>query len=168
VPVDDPFMTVVDAEKMLIESATPAFDVKIAQHVVVGADPATTFDVARLLDLLTVRTPLTAASMWARGLPAQLLGKPTPPLPRLVIGEGSIPGWMLLGERTGHEIVFGAVARFWKPVIEWRRVAPDDFTSFAEPGWGKIAANFSILPYGENSTLLIYECRTGTTDPRSR
>ena len=38
----------------------PAFDVVIAEHAIVDADPSTTFDAARTLDLLTVRTPLLA------------------------------------------------------------------------------------------------------------
>ena len=154
---------------MLIESAMPTFDAMIAEHVVVHADSAITFDAARALDLLTVRTPLLAASMWIRGLPSRLMGRATPPLLRLVIGEGlGLPGWLLIGEQADREIAFGAVGRFWKPVIEWRRVPLADFHSFAEPGWGKIAANFSVLPYGEHSTLLSYECRTVTTDPESR
>ena len=40
-------------------------------------------------------------------------------------------------------------------------------TPFAEPGWGKIACNFTFLQYG-SGTLLAYECRTATTDPASR
>ena len=156
-------------ERMLIESATPAFDAVIAEHVVVAADPASTFDAAKALDLLTVRTPLLAASMWVRALPARLFGKEAPALPRLVIGEGvGLPGWLLLGERPGREIAFGAVGRFWNPVIEWRAVPLTEFPTFAEPGWGKIAANFSVLPYGADSTLLSYECRTVTTDSESR
>ena len=156
-------------ERMLIESATLAFDAVIAEHVVVAADPARTFEAAKALDLLTVRTPLLAASMWIRALPARLFGKEAPALPRLVIGEGvGLPGWLLLGERPGREIAFGAVGRFWKPVIEWRAVPLTEFPTFAEPGWGKIAANFSVLPYGADSTLLSYECRTVTTDSESR
>jgi hypothetical protein len=59
----------------------------------------TTFDAARALDLRTVRTPLVAASMWIRALPACLFGKATPPRLHLVIGEGlGLPGWLLLGE----------------------------------------------------------------------
>lgn len=147
----------------------PTFDVVIAKHVLVAADPTTTFDAARVLDLLTVRTPLLAASMWIRALPARLFGKATPPLLSLVIGKGvGLPGWLLLGERAGREIAFGAVGKFWRPVIEWRGVLLTDFPTFAEPGWGKIAANFSVVPYGECSTLLSYECRTVTTDPESR
>ena len=150
---------------MLIESAVPTFDAMIAEHVVVAADPATTFQAARSLDLLTVRTPLLAASMWIRALPERLLGKAVSPPPQLVVAEQiELPGWLLLGEQPNREIAFGAVGKFWRPVIEWRDVAPADFVAFAEPGWGKIAANFSVAPYGESHTLLSYQCRTATTD----
>jgi hypothetical protein len=115
-----------------------------------------------------VRTPLLAFSMWIRGLPERWSGKVTPPLPRLVVADGGLPGWLILGERPDREIAFGAVGKFWLPVIEWRDVAQAEFSGFAEPGWGKIAANFSVLPYGERSTLLSYECRTVTTDPEAR
>ncbi|ODR08730.1 hypothetical protein BHQ21_06040 [Mycobacterium sherrisii] len=154
---------------MLIEEAVPTFDAMIAEHVVVAADPATVFRAARGLDLLTVRTPLLAASMWIRVVPARLRGKAAPAPPRLVIADNAgLPGWLLLGELPDRELAFGAVGKFWQPVIEWRDVASADFRGFAEPGWGKIAANFSVVPYGERHTLLSYQCRTVTTDPGSR
>lgn len=154
---------------MLIESAIPRFDAMIAEHVVVAADPPATFRAAKALDLLTVRTPLLTASMWIRGLPERLSGKAGPPPPKLVVsGEIALPGWLALGERPDREIAFGAVGKFWRPVIEWRDVAPADFGGFADPGWGKLAANFSVAPYGAGHTLLSYQCRTTTTDPAAR
>ena len=146
----------------------PAFDVVIAEHAIVDADPSTTFDAARTLDLLTVRTPLLAASIWIRALPARWVGRAAPPLPQLVVATGGPPGWLVLGERPGREIAFGAVGKFWRPVIEWRDVPPSELGGFAEPGWGKTAANFSVIPYGESSTFLTFECRTATTNPESR
>jgi hypothetical protein len=165
---DDRLMTAESTDRMLIESAMPAFDAVIAVHAIVAADPSTTFDAARTLDLLTVRTPLLAASIWIRALPARLLGRAAVPLPRLVVATGGLPGWLVLGERTGREIALGAVGKFWQPVIEWRDAPQSEFAGFAEPGWGKIAAAFSVMPYGEQSTQLTYECRTVTTDPVSR
>ncbi len=95
---------------MLIESAVPTYDAMIAEHVIVAADPAITFQAARSLDLLTVRTPLLSASMWIRGLPERLRGKAVPPPPRLVMSEETgLPGWLPLGERPDREIAFGAV-----------------------------------------------------------
>lgn len=164
--IDNRTMATVGAERMLIESAVPTFDAMIAEHVVVAADPATTYQAARSLDLLTVHTPLLTASMWIRSLPERLLGRAVQPPPRLVVAaQVELPGWLLLGEEPNREIAFGAVGKFWRPVIEWRDVAPADFAAFAEPGWGKIAANFSVAPYGESHTLLSYQCRTVTTDP---
>lgn len=147
----------------------PRYDAVIRRHVVVAADPATTFAAARALDLLTVRSPLVDLSMWVRQLPARLSGKTAPRPPALVIGpDMSLPGWTFLGQRPDREIAFGAVGRFWQPAIEWRDVASCDFKDFDEPGWGKIAANLSVVPYGPSDTLLTYECRTMTTDPESR
>jgi hypothetical protein len=101
---------------MLIESAMPTYDVVIAEHLVVAADPPATFTAAWELDLLTVRTPLLTMSMWLRGLPARWSGGVTPPPPRLVIGEDlALPGWVSLGQRPNREIAFGAVGRFWQP-----------------------------------------------------
>lgn len=154
---------------MLVESMEPVFDAMLVVHQIVQADPATTFEAARSLDFLTVRTPQLTAAMWLRGVPARWSGRAVPPLPHLVVGDGvGLPGWLLLGERVNREIAFGAVGKFWQPNIEWREVARADFAEFAEPGWGKIAANFSVAPYGEHATLLSYECRTVTTDPDSR
>jgi hypothetical protein len=96
-------MTTADTERMLIESAMPAFDVVIAEHTIVDADQSTTFDAARTLDLLTVRTPLLAASIWIRALPARWVGRAAPPLPQLVVATGGLPGWLVLGERPSRE-----------------------------------------------------------------
>lgn len=146
----------------------PSYDAVIAEHIVVSAPPATVFLAAKTLDFLTVRTPLLTASMWLRGLPQRLRGKHAAPPPRLTLAAGvPLPGWLIIGERPQREVAFGAVGRFWQPVIEWRDVQAPDFADFTEPGWGKIAANFSVTSYGQGS-LLSYECRTTTTDPLSR
>ena len=153
---------------MLLDEVMPTFDVTEAAHTIVRADGCTTFGAARNLDFLRVRTPLLVSAMWVRGLPAKLAHRTEEVPPTLVVGEGTMPGWALLGERPEVEIVFGAVGVFWHPQIEWHDVAPDDFAAFAEPGFGKIACNFSVRPYGDRATLLSYECRTTTTDTASR
>lgn len=157
------------ADTMLIESVMPRADAIIAVHTMVAADPAATFQAARDLDFLTVRTPVLATAMWLRALPARLTGRAAAAPPTLRLEHMSaLPGWLLIGETDSREIAFGAVGRFWRPIIEWRQVSPDEFAAFDEPGWGKIAANFSVSGYGERHTLLSYQCRTVTTDPVSR
>ncbi len=153
-------------DNLVLDSVMPGYDVVIAEHQLVRADPVTAWQAARGLDLMTVRSPILTASMWLRGLPARLTGRATPVSPQLVISNGGLPGWLVLGE-TDRELVFGAVGRFWQPVIEWRKVSNADFVDFDDPGWGKIAANFTVTPYGRNA-LVSYECRTTTTDPLSQ
>jgi hypothetical protein len=157
------------SDPMIIDEQLPVYDVVIAEHLVVDADPVTTFAAARSLDFLTVRAPLVDAAMWARGLPDRLRHRPMVPMTQLLLAQGiGLPGWLSLGERDGSELAFGAVGKFWRPNIEWHQVLLADFAAFDEPGWGKIACNFTVRPYGDNRTLLTYECRTATTDPASR
>ena len=61
---------------------------------------------------------------------------------RCGFGSSSIPmyegGWILLGERAGHEIALGLVGKFWRPVIEFARItSADEFRDFDEPGFAK-------------------------------
>lgn len=159
----------VDATPLIIDAVMPKFDVGVAEHSIVRAEPSVTFRASRELDFLSVRTPLLETAMWVRGLPARVTHQAVPAPPRLVLAEGDkLPGWVVLGEQPDRELAFGAVGKFWQPNIEWHDVPVDDFAAFAEPGWGKIAANFSVLPYGADASLLSYECRTMTTDAASR
>jgi hypothetical protein len=80
----------------------------------------------------------------------------------------ALPGWVVLGEVPGQEAVFGAVGKFWKADIEWRDVPADEFATFADAGWGKIACHLLVRPDGRDRAILSYECRTATTDPSSR
>ena len=158
-----------EAEPMILDEQLPAFDVTIAVHHVVAADPRTTWQAARDLDFLSVHTPLTDLSFWLRGLPARLRREPPPPLTSLRPGQdGGLPGWLSLGEQEGYEIAFGAVGTFWQSSITWHDVPRAEFAGFAEPGYGKIGCNFTVRPYGAGRTLLTYECRVATTDQVSR
>lgn len=160
---------------LLIDRRLPTFDVTLIEHVVVDADVPTTWQALSELDLLQVHTPLLAAAMRVRMLPtavARVLGRPRPPEPEIpelkLRGEGpGLPGWLPLGEVPGTEIVFGSVGRFWQAEIDWYAVegmVPEDFAAFDEPGWGRIAANFSLRSYGLSRTLVSYEARTATPD----
>ncbi len=159
-----------DVHKMIVDERLPVYDVVVAEHRVVDADPVATLAAARQLDFLTVRTPLLVAAMWLRGVPDRLRHRAQPPPARLTLAGGvGLPGWLSLGQREGSEVAFGAVGKFWQANIEWRDVSLAEFADFREPGWGKIACNFTVRPYGGGDrTLLTYECRTATTDVVAR
>jgi hypothetical protein len=148
----------------IIDRELPAFDVVIVESIVVDADVATTYEAARSLDFMRVRTPLLAAAFWVRGLPERLGRTRATPPKRLVLAKGDpLPGWLVLGEQPGVELAFGAVGKFWQGKIEWRDVALEDFARFDEAGFGKIACDLRVRPCGDEHTLLSYECRTATT-----
>jgi hypothetical protein len=121
---------------------------------------------------MRVRSPLITASFALRTLPARLLGRPEPPPPpELKLGEEELglPGWVGLDAGAGREVAAGAIGVFWTPAIVWHPdVRAATFADFAEPGWGRIAISFAVTPRSTDSSLVVYECRTQTTDEHSR
>ena len=161
--------------ELLIDRYLPHYDVGLIEHTLAEADLATTWQALYELDLARVHTPLMDAATSVRTLPTRVAARfgrdATPETPaRLPLGGGGPPmqGWLSLGEVTEREIALGAVGRFWRPDIQWYDVTamtPEAFAGFSEPGWGRIAANFTVLPYTPSRTLLTYEVRTATADP---
>ena len=87
-------------------------------------------------------------------------------LPSLPMYQG---GWILLGERAGHEIALGLVGKFWRPVIEWAPItSADEFRAFDEPGFAKTVYDLSVRELDPNRTLLSGLMRTATTDEHAR
>jgi hypothetical protein len=87
-------------------------------------------------------------------------------LPSIPMYEG---GWILLGERPGEEIALGLVGKFWRPVIEFARIASaDEFRDFDEPGFAKTVYDLSVRDLSANKTLLSGLMRTATTDEHAR
>jgi hypothetical protein len=66
-------------------------------------------------------------------------------------------GFTLLEERTGEELVFGLIGKFWRLEGGLKHVSADEFTAFREPGFAKAAWNLRVgsglhLPHCELST----------------
>ncbi len=170
--------TVETSAELLIDRYLPKYDVTLVVHQVVDADVATTWQALCDLDLAEVHTPLLDAAFFVRDLPsrwAEFRGrepKDKPPLPELKLGGDapSLEGWLGLGRTPQREIAFAAVGKFWQSDITWydvEQMTPEEFAAFNEPGWGRIAADFTLLPYGATRTLVSYEARTATNDPGS-
>lgn len=165
---------------MLIDDFMPVFDVSDAVATVVHADVPTTWDALMRVDLVDVgrRRPLVGALGALRALPEivthLLHGEMPAPAPAhmrlkdLVGLPASQGGWVLLGERPGHEIALGLVGRFWRPVIEYRNLTANEFLPFDEPGFAKTIYALSVQPIGDGRTLLTGVMRTAATDPHAR
>ena len=65
-------------------------------------------------------------------------------------------GWVLLGGVAREQIALGLVGKFWKPVIEYAQVAPEDFRSFLQPGYARRSTPFR---YGHSINRIRPSCR---------
>jgi hypothetical protein len=161
---------------MLIDEVLPSFDVTRVDTIVVAAPAEEVYRTALALDLVQVvrDDPRVRVLFALRGIPDRvmhLLGKrPAAPAPEAMrLGDLPLEGeWIRLGEDPGHEIVFGAVGRFWKGPIQWQQSTPETFASADTPGSARIAASLAVHPYSQDRVLLTYEARTAATDHQAR
>lgn len=161
-------------DKLLIDEYLSVYDADQLDAVVVDAPPATTYRAIRDLDSDEVAqsVPLVRVLGRARAIPAaiadRLRGGAEPP-PEALSAEEYQRAFVLLDERPGTEFVVGMIGKFMTATqLEFRRLEPGEFTGFAEPGYGKVAVNFVVQPYGSTRSLLTTETRTATTDPDTR
>lgn len=75
-------------------------------------------------------------------------------------------GFMVVQETPCKEVVVGAVGQFWHLNIPFANVTPQEFRTFDERGWGKLAWAIACEPFEEGSTLT-FELRTTATDEES-
>jgi hypothetical protein len=141
------------------------------------APPAEVFDAITNLDLF--RLPVARVLLEARGLPGRLADSaarrhgdtvaPEPPTFR--VRDLPARGWILLGERPGSELVYGAVGQPWKGTGGTPPEPPvtaETFATFTEPGFAKIAESTVVTPYGVGGCVLTMESRVVATDEDSR
>jgi hypothetical protein len=163
---------------MLIDRLMPRYDAVRAEHRIVPGDIATVYAATRRADFIrawresvAVRLLFAARGVGERAI--SLIGgrehHELPPPESMRLADMPTHGdWVLLGEDPPHEIAYGVVGRFWAGETIWAQIDAADFETFAEPGFGKIACNFSLNPYGTDRTLVTYECRTLATDETAR
>lgn len=157
---------------MLAERFAPRYDVIQVEHILVDADPARTYAATRQLDFTDVRGPLVDAVSFVRALPERIRnrGQGPPRQPTRMTFDDMATGseWVILGETPGHEIAAGVGGRFWLPTVQWRRVEPENFVAFDEPGYGKIVMSLSVRPYGARQSLVSYDIRVACNDTLSQ
>jgi hypothetical protein len=163
---------------MLIDRLMPSYDAVRAEHRIVPGDIATVYAATSHADFIRAWRESTAVRLLfaARGVAERAISliasrerrEPPPPESMRLADMPTHGDWVLLGEDPPHEIAFGVVGRFWAGETVWAQIDAADFEAFAEPGFGKIACNFSLRPYGPDRTLVTYECRTLATDETAR
>jgi len=168
------------ADFELAEEFLPVYDVSDAVATVADADSGTAWQALLDVDLLKVgrEAPMVGVLGALRMLP-EIVGhllhgeRPAKPPESMRLRDlASLPmyegGWILLGERAGHEIALGLVGKFWRPVIQYAEVEADNFKAFAEPGWAKTVYALSVTALDDQHTLLRAVMRTLATDEQAR
>jgi hypothetical protein len=165
-------------QPMLIDRLMPSYDAIRAEHRIIPGDVATVYAATRRADFIrawqesaAVRLLFAARSLGERAV-SLIAGRehrePPPPDSMRLADMPTHGDWVLLGEDPPREVAFGVIGRFWAGETVWAQIDAVDFEAFADPGFGKIACNFSLRPYGADRTLVTYECRTRTTDEAAR
>lgn len=161
---------------LLLDELLPRYDHVICVSQVFRAPPEEVFEAITTLDLF--RLPVARVLLEARGLPGRVADArgrrrgetvlPEPPTFR--IRDLPARGWILLGERPGAELVYGQASKAWKGTggVPQQPVTAETFAGFAEPGFAKLAESTLVVPYGENSCVLVAESRVALTDEDSR
>jgi hypothetical protein len=152
---------------LLIDRFMPVYEVEEWHQTSVDAPANVTLAAARELDVQA--SPVNQAIIIARSIPGLLRGNPNPePQPSSgLLAQTLAMGWGLLAEEPG-EIVVGAVTQPWNAVGEFRRIPPDEFVAFDEPGYAKIVFTIAAEDLGPGVSLATTRTRVTTTDAESR
>ncbi len=161
---------------LLMDRFLPRYHLAVVRANVFRAPPAECYAAARDVDLF--QDPLVRALLGLRGLPLRVVdtlsrhgrgdtleeSRPTFRLKDMVA-----LGWILLGETPNAEMVLGQVSRPWKAVADSTEAptTAEQFTSFGESGFAKIATSLRVDPYGNDSSILTMETRVALTDEES-
>lgn len=151
---------------MLIDRFIPDPDFREVRELHVEAVPGAVMAAVRQADL---RDPVISTLFAVRDLPNRVAR-------RLGGGAGLHeglsftnipdvgPGWVLLAEEPGKELVLGAVGKFWRRDYGARTVSAEEFVTFDEPGYVKLAVSSLAKPRGYDQSVLLYEARVEATD----
>jgi hypothetical protein len=80
-------------------------------------------------------------------------------------------GFVMLDRTPDREVVFGVVGQFWRArgVEQPHLSTPDEFLSFDDPRFAKVAANVAVRPGPRPGTSLVHtETRVHVPDPLLR
>jgi hypothetical protein len=165
-------------DAMLLDRLLPDYDATRVDHRIVAGEQDAVYRAVMQADfmrawsdspavrvLFGARQSVERVTAAARGRQVE---SPEEPAGMRVADVPSHGEWVLLGEDAPNEVAFGAIGRFWSGETTWEQIDAADFGAFDRAGFGKIACNFSLRPYGSGRTLVSYEARTQATDEGAR
>jgi hypothetical protein len=137
-----------------LNTIMPRWDFHEVHALDIGASPERTYQAA--WEATAGEIPLLHLLFDLRSVPARITGQHglTFSDSKPLLDQMLASGFLLLRDEPGREVVVGMVGQFWKlnggtPVT----VDADEFWHVDRSGYGKVAINFSIMPYRTGSHL---------------
>lgn len=153
----------------MLERIAPAPALVEVDEIELAAKPERVWEILRHEDLGS--SPLVRALFAIRTLPERLAGR------NAVAGSLRLddlcstlahPGFQILAEEEGREVVIGAIGKLWHLDIPFVHVADADaFRDFATPGFVKVAWAIRVAPLGDSDSRVTIEVRVDATDNES-
>jgi hypothetical protein len=149
----------------LLDRFLPEPEVLERHHTKVKAPVDITYAAAR--DMSLAKSRLVRTIFRGRELLMRSTAADERP-PQSLIDDVLSIGWGVLAQESGREMVLGAVTQPWKGDVKFRALPPDEFATFDEPGFAKIAWTIQARPIGPDTSWFYTETRVATTDPEAR
>lgn len=155
--------TRVTARGMRLDEFAPVYQFNEVHTVRVSAPRARVYEAVKVVsadEILLFRSLTWIRRLGRRG-PESILNPPEH-LPILAVATRS--GFVLLAEEPEREIVLGAVVLAPRSSHSRRRLVPDDFKDFREPGFALATMNFLVEDEGAGASIVRTETRVHATD----
>jgi hypothetical protein len=149
-----------DERDPLLDEFMPRYEIVERHRVKIAAPADVVMASAREMDVS--QSPIARMIFTARQL--AMGGEARPRISRGIIAETMGLGWGVLADVPGREIVMGAVTKPWEGDVKFIAVPPDQFASFAEPGFVKIVWTLRADPSGPSASIFRTETRALATD----
>ncbi len=149
----------------LLDQFIPVYEVVERHHVRIAAPAEIALAAATEMDLQqsAIIRAIFKGREWIMGSRAT-----HDQVPRAFLSQMRAIGWGMLSKTPGREIVMGAVTQPWAADVVFRAVPPDEFATFHEPGYVKIAWTLRADPSNASESVFRTETRVSATDPAAR
>jgi hypothetical protein len=149
----------------LLDEFMPQYDVVERHHTAIDAPAAVVMAAATEMDI--AGSPIAKAIFKAREI-VMRAGPRKRRIPRGVVEETLAMGWGVLADRSGAEIVIGAVTKPWEGDVKFIAIPAQHFAAFTEPGFVKIAWTLRADPITATRSIFRTETRAVATDDVAR
>jgi hypothetical protein len=143
----------------------PAWDAEERHETRIRAPREQVWQAVRTLDL--ARSPVVRALFALRSLPGLFTGRRRERALGTTMDGLLRNGFVLLGERTGEELLLGLAGRFWRPGGDVLRLTAGEVRGFDRPGYAVAAWSFTLADDG-GAVRLATETRVRCTDDAAR